>query len=190
MGGPQINNSDEIIFYLGAVHVPKMRDSARLKAETFLKRTKKSMEWEEKLSWMGHDHQGWAYHYINNPTNGFPSGAIRLLWGRNEPCIPILDRLLANALWHPLLKWFVSMGFNFSNDGQEVRLRRLLALLDEVDAALEGSGNNFIMGEELTYIDVIYAGMWGPWLPSVTMSTVPVKFANGRFRSYEHFLDK
>jgi len=69
-------------------------------------------------------------------------------------------------------------------------VKRIRSLLDEVDAALKKSGNKYIMGDELTYIDIIYAGMWGVWLPSTTMSTVPVKYANGRFTSYENFLDK
>jgi len=189
VGDARINNSTEIVCYLSAVHVPTMAAASRARAEAFLLRTPVALRWEEKLQAMGRDAVGWVYSYIHNPANGFPSSTIKLLWGASEPCVPWLDRLLFRAAWPFLFKWAAVLAFDCSPEAQKVRMGRLRGVLDDVDAALAGSGGRYILGASPTYIDVDFAAMWAPWMPATTMSTAPAKFANGRFRSFERLLD-
>jgi hypothetical protein len=54
-----IGNSDEILFYLSAVHVPTITDPIkREKCKKFFERTAITMEWEVELNAVGHAVQG------------------------------------------------------------------------------------------------------------------------------------
>lgn len=181
-----IGNSDEILAYIGAVHVPSMPVERRRRAEILLRRTEETMGWEEKLNGLGHAVQGYGYWYVLHPTMSvrYPLTT----WGGFEPQIPLFQRLLLRAA-APLLKYFMVGAFKLDGPDAEklrdARKQKLLDVCEDVDAALKRSGGPFIFGSDMTYVDISFAAIMYPLMDS--FMSARDKWAKCRFSSYVNF---
>lgn len=175
-----IGNSDQILSYMNAEHVPTMTKEKRVAAEILLRRTDATISWEEKLNGLGHAVQGYAYYYVLHKDSSidFPLAT----WGGFEPHVPFEQRFLLR-LTTPVLK--IAMRGVFALDDENLRdtRRKLITnCWDDIDEALKQNGGPYIMGKDMTYIDITFATLMYPML-SCMMSPMS-KWANGRFTSF------
>ena len=178
-----IGNSDEAIWYLSAVHVPCMTRQGREQAQRLLRRDADTIAWERRLNILGHAIQGWAYYYLLAPR-AKPEHSLRL-WGGMEPRVPALHRWTLR-LGYPVFKALMRRAFNLSDvAAHETRGRIIRSMLDDVDARLQASDGEHILGANLSYVDVGFCALMGPLLPK----NVLPHWANGRFDSFTPLSD-
>ena len=181
-----IGNSDQILQYLGAAHVPALPHARRAAAEAFLRRTDATLAWEDRLNGLGHLVQGFAYYYVLHAD--MPVVFALTTWGAFEPRVPWAQRLLLRAgapLWKRAMRAAMSLD---GPDAAQIRDRRRRALqdvFDEADAQLRRSGGPYLFGADLTYVDVSFAALLYPMF-SGFLSPASA-WANGRFSSYAEY---
>lgn len=182
-----IGNSDEILAYIGAVHVPTMPAAKRRRAEALLRRTEETIKFEEKVNGLGHAVQGFGYYYVLHPTMSvhYPLTT----WGGFEPNVPLLQRLLLRAA-APVLKRFMVKAFKLHGPGaaslRDTRKAKIMAVCDDVDAALKQSGGPFMFGTDISYIDISFTALMYPIMDG--FMAPGDKWANGRFSSFAVYI--
>lgn len=177
-----IGNSDEILMFLAAVHVPSMPKEEREIAEYLLLRTDSTRRWEKRLNEFGHAIQGYAYFYFLGPNA--PNDFAKTAWGMYEPKVSYLDRMAIRMLF-PFLKNRLIKGFELE-DPVKCGARRAIMnkLFDKVDEALSNSGNKYITGERLSYVDITFSALVAPLLAVSICFSNPSLYAAGRFESF------
>ncbi|CAE7240478.1 CDC123 [Symbiodinium natans] len=172
-----IGNSDEILRYLYGLY-----SASNKAAEAFLKQTEATLEWELVLNKLGHAIQGWAYYYLLG--KGFSSEFALVCWGVYDEKCPLVQRCLMKACTAPV-KAFMRSAFKL--DRSSLRDERK-AIIDEaltrVDAAVGPDGKGYIVGDQLTYVDITFASLVAPLMANGFLFQDPCLWARGRFRSF------
>lgn len=178
-----IGNSDEALWYLSAVHVPTMTGDAGHRAATMLARDAGTIAWEARLNALGHALQGWAYFHVL--TEDADRDLSLRLWGAYERMVPLTQRLALQA-GYPLLKALMRKAFQLDDPARQLAREELIAaVLNEAEAALAQHGGTSLTGEALSYVDITFCALLGPFLPS----TVLPLWAAGRFSSFAPLQD-
>lgn len=178
-----LGNSDEALWFVGALRLPELRGPKRREAEALLHRDEHTRAWEDRLHALGHAVQGWAYYHFLGPQGNRRHSLV--LWGRYEPHVPYAQRLL---LWlgYPVLKAMMRKAFNLGDAAGHAKRRHILdGVIADVEAALAQSSGPFVFGEHLSYVDVTLCSLLGPLMPR---SIMPL-WAKGRFQSMLTLLD-
>ena len=174
-----LGNSDEALWYLSAVHVPSMSGDSLHGAERLLQRTRETLTWEPRLNALGHALQGWAYYYLLAPNT--PRELSLRFWGAYEPNVPLTQRLLLR-LGYPVLKVMMQRAFRLHDQAvYRARTELIDSLLNDADAALTTHHGRSLTGDALSYVDITFCALLGPFL----LETVLGQWARGRFASFD-----
>lgn len=179
-----IGNSDEILMYLSAVHVPILKGSKKHLAQQLFLRNEETIAWEDELNRFGHAFQGWAYHYLLHPR--VISDYTLRAWGGYESKVSFVERWFLYFI-HPFFRKFLTVGLALQDPvAQEKRHKIILALLEKVDVYFqENPSNSYLTGDHLSYIDITFCSLAAPLLyfTLVTSSTKSL-YAKNRFSSF------
>mmetsp|Transcript_60252 Transcript_60252/g.140917 ORF Transcript_60252/g.140917 Transcript_60252/m.140917 type:complete len:334 (-) Transcript_60252:32-1033(-) len=172
-----IGNSDEILRYLHGLYT-----ASNKAADALLKQTEKTLEWELALNDLGHAIQGWAYYYILGKDFSIETALV--CWGAYDERCPLGQRCLLKAFAFPI-KAFMRSALKLDRaDLRDERKVTIDDVLKRVDAAVGPDGKGYIVGDQLTYIDITFASLLAPLLVSRFLFKDPSAWARGRFRSF------
>lgn len=158
-----IGNSDEILMYLSAVHVPTLKGSHKQLAQQLLLRNEETIAWEAELNRFGHAFQGWAYHYLLDPR--VSSDFTLRAWGGFEPRVSFIERWFLYFV-HPFFRKFLTVGLALQDPvAQEKRHRIILQFLEKIDHHFQQNPSAlYITGDHLSYIDITICSLAAPLL--------------------------
>jgi len=75
----------------------------------------------------------------------------------------------------------VRRAFNLSDAvDHEKRLEIIVSTLDDADAALSRNGGKYLIGPQMSYVDISFCALVGPLMPNAVLPC----WANGRFQSF------
>ena len=178
--GSLLGNSDEALWFIGAVCGPALPPHAREQAARLVARTDTTRAWEARLNALGHAVQGWAYYDILS-SGADPSLCLRY-WGAYEPHVPASHRALLRATQSGLK---AAMRFGFRLDSERIRAKRRVVIdecLDAADTALRS--HPYLTGEHLSYVDLAFCALLAPLLGQ---RIIAEHWARGRFSSFRDF---
>lgn len=178
--GSVLGNSDEALWFVGAVCGPLLPEGARERAAKLVERTEATRAWENRLNALGHAVQGWAYYDIL-ARDADPTLSLRY-WGAYEPTVPASHRVLLQAS-APALKAAMRVAFKLDSERARTKRRAIIdACLDAADAAL--ASNDYLTGANLSYVDLAFCALLAPLLGNRVIAS---HWARGRFSSFSEF---
>eukprot|EP00747_Dinoflagellata_sp_TGD_P205867 gnl/TRDRNA2_/TRDRNA2_79613_c0_seq1.p1 gnl/TRDRNA2_/TRDRNA2_79613_c0~~gnl/TRDRNA2_/TRDRNA2_79613_c0_seq1.p1 ORF type:complete len:271 (-),score=35.18 gnl/TRDRNA2_/TRDRNA2_79613_c0_seq1:124-936(-) len=176
-----IGNSDECIRYLYATQPEVMTSSA---VRVLLQQTEETVAWENDLNKLGHAIQGWAYYYMLGPD--WPLEGPLVCWGAHEPLCPLAHRIILRLFGQVFKAAMRKAAFKL--DDEKLMLERkntIFTLLDRVDTLVGSDGQGYLVGSQLTYVDISFCSLMAPMLGSKLVFASPSSWAKGRFKSFE-----
>mmetsp|Transcript_381 Transcript_381/g.697 ORF Transcript_381/g.697 Transcript_381/m.697 type:complete len:387 (+) Transcript_381:109-1269(+) len=184
-----IGNSDEILMFMNAVHVPSLSSECQAKAQALLNRNSSTISWESDLNNYGHAIQGWVYFFLLD--SGVPSAYTFYAWGGREKKVSWIERLVLHAVYWVFKQQMKVVFKTYSRELMQERQRTINGVLDRVDEALKASGGPFIFGSQMSYIDITFCALTAPLMAFSILYRQPRSlYARGRFESFSDIAKK
>lgn len=147
-----IGHSPEILRFLWGEYGARLDGRA-----DFLAPNPESLQLEKTIDRSGVDLQVWVYYHVLRDKEL----ALRL-WGGDDPQTPFWQRTLARLMF-PVMRMFLRRTFGIDGAHYAKAIEHIDKLLTDVEARL-ADGRSYLMGDELSYIDITFAAMSGLWL--------------------------
>eukprot|EP01004_Peranema_trichophorum_P008189 NODE_6948_length_825_cov_37.514245_g6348_i0.p1 GENE.NODE_6948_length_825_cov_37.514245_g6348_i0~~NODE_6948_length_825_cov_37.514245_g6348_i0.p1 ORF type:complete len:241 (-),score=36.37 NODE_6948_length_825_cov_37.514245_g6348_i0:101-790(-) len=164
-----IGNSDHALRYLFSE-----LSTTNLNVLSLLSRNPTTIHWEEKLNQFGHAIQLYCYSILLSV--GTSSKHAKSAWGVYEPKVPLIQRIPL-SLFAPVIIFNVRKKLQLTNKVVVDWSRNTINdVLQKVDDQL--SSQSYITGNHLTYIDITFASLAAPLIPSIINSGL---YAKGMF---------
>ncbi|MGD2129118.1 MAG: glutathione S-transferase family protein [Lysobacterales bacterium] len=156
-----IGNSAEILRYLWGSQVAEHPEGAE-----FLRPTPERLELERRTDRAGRDLQVWIYHHILDDR------ALTLhAWGADDPALPRWQHLALRTLF-PLLRALIRRAFAITPERHAQAVKRISALLADVDTGLADGRKSILGGDTINYTDIAFAAVMALWVQ-------PAEFGRG-----------
>jgi glutathione S-transferase len=148
-----IGNSAEILRYLWGRYAAENEQAA-----LFLQPTGERLALEKQFDRYGVDLQVWVYYHILRKRN-----LTLHAWGRDNPAIPLYQRLLLRPLF-PLLRFLIRKSFRITTENYLKAVERIESCLSGVESRLADGRCSLLGGSDINFSDISFAAISGLWL--------------------------